>query len=334
MTNELHNFREALLQAVHTIRQGRPGALIHLLYTPELHDPLELVGETLREEGLIYPPAHLKTVSAGRDKSARLLTLDCRRVAGYLYESDECLDDPIFEQSITQSHAEIRLAQSHNAEVSNDERELSDHAIGGWVISTESAATLAARLRSFSTQQGVWGRWTNPFVLNLLWPTMSIGQRFAMIGEASWLAFDSNGVLRHYAAAADRAARDANVGESQSAPVGLDEHQIQLLNNVPLVRDLLSAWRSMLDEQGRVLPAGAEQVLYTHISRAQRSGLHAESVAIYAMTAVQLKGGATNDADWTRMVTLAAYDGLALRDLLETLPDPFWLSYGSPELNG
>lgn len=331
MTNELATFRAALLQAVRSAREARPDAHIHLVYSPELFDPLDLVGDARRDMGLIHAPDHLASVSADRDQSPRLLTLDCRRVASYLLESDAALDDPAFEQSITQSHAEICLAQAYNAELGNDEREFSEYAIGGWLISTESAKALAARLRSFSSQGRTWVRWTNHAILSTVWPSMTAEQRHAMLGDAAWLSFDAGAVLCQYAATVPAVAAPDVPGTVLTFAPRLDAQQLSRIANVPLVRDLLAAWKSMCETEGVALPRNAEIDLHAHVTRAQQAGLDAESVAIYTMTLVQLKQGACDDGEWRALVSHAAHEGLALRDLLDTLSDPFWTRYSMPE---
>ena len=336
MTIDLHTYRETLLRAIHAIRATEPAAHIHLVYTPELQDPLNLVGDTRRDTALIQAPAHLNAVVPDKENASRLLTLDCRRVAAYLLETDPGLDDPAFEHSITQSHAEVCLAQSHDRELNNDERDFSDCAIGGWLVGAESAKTLAARLHNFSRRHRQWVRWTNPSVLNALWPTMTPEQRFAMLGDATWLAFDGGGSLHRYAGWADAAtaASPTRPAAVVTYTPGLDGRQTQTLKNVPLVRDLFASWKAMREEQGKKPPATAEQQLHTLVSRAQQVGLDVESVAIYAMVAVQLKPGAIDDVEWTSLVSQAAHQGLALRDLLDTLSDPFWDRYSVLEHEG
>jgi hypothetical protein len=335
MTIDLNTHRQTLLRAVHAICKAQPAAQIHLIYTPELQDPLNLVGDTRRDVAFIHAPTRLKVIAPDREKAPRVVPLDCRRVAACLLEGDPGLDDPEFEHSIKQSHIEICLDQPHDAELSNDEREFSEYAIGGWLIGTESAKTLSVRLRNFSNQQRSWIRWTNPSVLSALWPTMTHEQRFTLLGDATWLAFDITGTLRHYAGNGGVATASADQAAAPRPFIpGLDQQQIQMLKNVPLVRDLIRSWKAMLEEQEKKLPANAEQLLHVHVRRAQQVGLAAESVAICTMVAVQLKPGATDDAEWIKLVRHAAADGLDLRDLLDTLSDVFWDRYGLFDYEG
>jgi hypothetical protein len=296
------------------------------VYTPELQDPLDLVGDDRRLLAPIQAPQHLNATTPRGANFPRLITLDCRRVASYLLETDPGLDDPAFEHSVTQSFAESVLAQSHDHELANDERDYSGNAIGGWIISTDSARVLAQRLSNYAIHQGALVRWTNPSVLSTLWPTMTPEQRSALLGGATWLAFDENGKLKRFAAGA----RDEGAGPIGAAGPRLDGRQLRMLKNVPLVRDLHARWKEMAEEQRRALPDDAQQRLHAHVDRAQRAGLDADSVAMYVMVAVQLKAGAVDDPEWTDLVGRAGREGLALRDLLDTLSDPFWERYGEP----
>jgi hypothetical protein len=335
MTIDLHTYRQTLLHAVHALRAIQPAAHIHLIYTPELQDPLNLLDDTRRDTALIQPAASLNALVPDKEHAPRLLTLDCRRVAAYLLETDQGLDDPAFEHSITQSHAESALAQSLNREVNNDERDFSECSIGGWLIGADSARTLAGRLCNFSHHRRAWVRWTNPSVLGALWPTMTPEQRFMLLGDATWLVFDDSGTLHQYAGKPDAATSSATLRAAAMAQTPLlDLQQIHRLKNVPLVRDLLESWKAMLEEQGRELPVNAEQQMHTFVGRAQQVGLGAESVSSYAMTAVQLKLGAADDTEWTSLVSNAVRDALALGDLLDTLSDRFWDRYSVLDHDG
>jgi hypothetical protein len=321
---ELHALRQQLLQEIALARQGGAATYLHLLYTPELYDPLGLVGDTRRASAAIRPGAALKAVAAEPEKAPRLLTLDCRRVASYLLESDPALDDPAFEASITQSHAEICGAQARDKLVQNDENELSEFSIAGWFVSAEDAAALAARFKLFSFQHRGWVSWTHPAFVHALWPTMSGAQRHAMLGGTIWLALSLDGELRRYAAAAGFAQSEA---ADPAAGAALDARQARMVRNVPLVRDLMLGWQTMREGQGQQLPGNAEQILHAHVLGAQDHGLDSDAVAMFAMTIVQLKDGASTDAEWTAMMRNVADHGAALRDRLAYLSDEFWERY-------
>ena len=233
MTIALHTYRQTLLRAVLAIRAGKPIAHIHLIYTPELQDPLNLVTDTRRETALVHAPTHSKFILPFKENAPRLLTLDCRRVAPYLLETDPALDDPAFEHSITQSHAETCLAQSHDRGLNNDEREFSDRAVGGWLVGTESARTLAARLYNFPSDRRSLVRWTHPSVLGTLWPTMTSEQRFLLLGDATWLVFDDNSVLQQFAITPGPEVASATMRSTAiSLTRKLSAHQLQRLQNV------------------------------------------------------------------------------------------------------
>ncbi len=318
---ELHALRQQLLHEIQHARQAGAAMHLHLLYTPELHDPLGLVGDTRRTTAVIRPSAFLDVVAAQRDKAPRLLTLDCRRVASYLLENDAALDDPAFEASITQCHAEICGAQTRDKVVRNDEAELSEFSVAGWMVSTDDAATLAARLQGFSFQHRGWVSWTHPAFVPALWPTMSAAQRAAMLGDATWLAVNLDGQLRRYAAPAGQAAPAA------AADAALDVRQARMVRNVQLVRDLMQGWQTICAAQQQALPGNAEQLLHAHVIGAQDHGLDSDAVAMYAMTIVQLNAGASGDTEWKTMMRAVADHGGALRDRLADLSDDFWERY-------
>jgi hypothetical protein len=330
MTLDLHTLRRQLLHEIQLARQSGETHL-HLLYTPELHDPLGLTGDTRRTSAVIRPAARLKVVAAEPDKAPRLITLDCSRVAPYLLETDPALDDPAFEASITQSHAEICNGQSRDKLVQNDEGELSEFSVAGWLVSTEDAKTLGARLNSFSLQNRGWVSWTHPAFVHALWPTMSAAQRAAMLGGATWLALSLDGKLRRYAASvADPGAHASDFSRAELsaiAPATLDARQVRMVRNVQLVRDLMQGWHAMCQSDGRPLSENAEQLLHAHVIAAQDHGLDSDSVVMYVMTIVQMKEGAGADSEWRNMMRAVSDHGYALRDRLAGLSDDFWERY-------
>ncbi|MES2320384.1 MAG: hypothetical protein V4631_23145 [Pseudomonadota bacterium] len=321
---ELHVLRQQLLHEIQLAREADAGMHLYLLYTPELHDPLGLVGDTLRASAVIRPGAALKVVAAQPDRSPRLLTLDCRRVASYLLENDPALDDPAFEASITQCHDEICGAQTRDKLVLNDEGELSEFSVAGWLVSSEDAAALAARLKGFSFQNRGWVSWTHPAFVHALWPTMSASQRAAMLGGATWLALSLDGQLCRYAAGAGHSRPDS---PAVAVDTALDARQARMVRNVKLVRELLPGWKAICTTQGRRLPANAEQLLHAHVIGAQDHGLDSDSVAMFVMTIVQLNDGASADAEWKSMMRAVADHGYALRDRLADLSYDFWDRY-------
>jgi hypothetical protein len=326
MPLDLQDLRQQLLREIQAARDAGAGAYLHLLYTPELHDPLGLLGETRRVSAPIRPSVALKVVSARPDRTPRLLTLDCRRVAAYLLETDPALDDPAFEASVTQTHAEICGAQARDKLPRNDESELSEFSVAGWFVTADDAATMAARLKDFSVQQRGWVSWTRPAFIHALWPTMDDAQRSAMLGGATWLALSPDGQLQRYCARPRHVTGNA-MSTPATADASLSAKQLRMVNNVQLVRDLMTGWDTMRQSEGLALPSHAEQILHAHVMRAQDHGLDSDSVAIYAMTIVQLKEGAHADAEWESMMRAVAEQGIVLRDCLAELSDAFWERY-------
>lgn len=333
MALDLQTLRRQLLDEVQFARQAGVGRHLHLLYTPELHDPLGLVGDARRPSAVVRPAVRSNVAAARLEKAARLITLDCRRVAPYLEETDPALDDPAFEASITQCHLEVCSGQSRDKLVRNDEAELSEFSIAGWLVSTEDAATLAARLNRFSPQNRGVLAWSHPAVIHALWPTMNATQRVAMLGGATWLALSLDGILRRYAAPAGNSGADAAGAPRGTAgnavDAAFDARQVRMTRNVQLVRDLMKGWHSICQSDGRQLPESAEQLVHAHVIAAQDHGLDSDSVAVYAMTLVQMKDGASADAEWRAMMRAVADRGYALRDQLAGLSDAFWERYVS-----
>ena len=332
MELELPAFRRQLLDEIHLARQAGAGPYLHLLYTPELHDPLDLTGDTRRLSAIIYPPMRLQAAAVRREKAPRLITLDCSRVAPYLLETDPALDDPAFEASITQSHAEICSGQIRDKLVQNDEDVLSEFSVAGWFVSKEDAATLALRLNSFSIQRRSWVPWTHAACVHALWPTMNDAQRGALLGASTWLALNLQGRLCRYVAPVEQVVGDAGSfsrtqwsGGADNA--AFDARQVRIARNVQLVNDLMLSFYSMCQSEGRPLPGNTEQLLHAHVLAAQDHGLDADSVAMYVMTIVQLKKGADDDAEWKTTMRGAADQGFALRDRLALLSDRFWERY-------
>ena len=333
MTITLKIFRQALLDAVRDAKKTAHHANVHLVYCPELHDPLKLVTDETRETSHISSSGAVNEAESGRNNVPRLITLDCRRVARYFLESDPSLDDPLFETSITQSYAETCLGNVPAAEIDNSDPSLCGTSVGGWIVTQESAYEFSRRLNNFTNfrpnRRRTKIRWTDRNVMSALWPTLTKEQRNALLGDASWFVYDLQGKLHRYAA--DKFARADDFTPIASS---LTSVQSQRLENVVLVRELLSSWQKILEQAGTQLPNNAENRLHVYVLDAQTYGLDADSVAIYAMTAVQLKDEATADSEWVKLVSHAAYNGLLLRDLMDQLSDGFWNRYYSISSEG
>ena len=328
MSIPFETFRQALLQAVRNAKRTARHANVHLVYCPELHDPLQLVADETRVTAHMRSPGTQREAASVHAHAPRLVTLDCRRVAAYFLESDPALDDPLFEASITQSYAETCLGDAPAAEIDNSDPHLSGASVGGWIVTQESAHEFSRRLNNFANsgpnRRRTAIRWTDRTVMSSLWPTLTKEQCTSLLGDASWFVHDLQGKLHHYAA-------DKFVQAEHSIPIAtsLDAVQSQTLQNVALVRELLPKWQEISEQAGTQLPNDAERRLHAYVRAAQTYGLDAESVAIYAMTAVQLKDEATADPEWIKLMTHVAYNGLLLRDLMDKLSDDFWNRYYS-----
>lgn len=319
-------FREQVLVALERAKTARPSAHLHLLYTPELHDPVPEAGDSRRDAARIRIPSHIAAIRPSDDGLPRLITLDTRRVAPYLLEHDAALDDPLLEASIDQAHAEAALGARADAHLDNADPELAAGAVGGWIVSDESATQMAQRIASFSAgwvadeghrpRQRQWMRWTQPQVLCSLWPLLSPEQRAALVGTGVWVAFDVAGRVRAFTA--------ADGSDHTPRPAELDAAQSAVLRNIPLVQELLAAWSQLAQDRGRGLPADAEHRLHLHLQEAQRLELPGSEVPVYALTAASLLAAATQSPQWQALLERARDLGPPFTLHLQQLPQDFW----------
>ncbi len=326
----LSDFRQPLLNAIQAAKALYPEAHLHLLYAPELADPLQLVGNERREVGLIggYPLLPQEP----EQSRARLVTLDCHRIASYLLESDPGIDDPLFESSITQSYGEVVLGEHVQPAITNDDPHSAVRTVCGWIISTKGAPAMARRISHMSTmldpalrQQTV--RWYHPACFDTLWPGLSADQKRGLLGEAVWFAHDLTGRLRRYEAkeAESEKAKDNTVQIRRLQPV-----QAQALEDVPIVAALAQSWKGLCTEQGKPLPDNAVEQLHRHVQVARTHRLDADDLAMYALVAVQLPSEAMHAPDMTQVLEQVSSRRSTLRDALRTLPPVFWQRYAPP----
>lgn len=322
-------FRRQLLAAVQKAKALQPDAHLHLLYAPELADPLQLADETRRAQALIRPVGVEQAWLGEAAQLPRVITLDCRRIASYLLESDPGLDDPLFEASITQAHAEVCLGLGVDTGLTNDDAGHAACTVCGWIVSEDSAATIAQRIGRQSRanhpgHRGEWVRWYNPIHLDAVWRSLTAEQRHSLIGNATWLAHDATARLTTYRAADHDAPERADTAPSVGR---LDRDQWQLLDNAVLVAGLARSWQGLCDAEGLTLPADATDQLHRHALTARRHGLDAQDLALYAMTAVQLPAGATQAPEFLQLLEQVVASGCDLGDGLRNLPDTFWQRY-------
>ncbi len=320
METDAQAFRRQVLDAVRAAQAQRPGAHLHLVYSPELTDPLQLLEDSRRETALIRP--------ANLDKDwndanfPRLVTLDCRRVAAFMLETDPARDDPLFESSISHAHAEVCLGELADTGIINDNPGPSTSAVCGWIASGQSAAELARRMarHSYPLRPGGyhhWLRWHNPIYLSALWSALSPAQQRALLGDALWIAHDPIGELRTYQANP----RDTMPGEVEVTFRPADE-QWARYDAAPVVGELACNWRANTD--GKPLPPDAIERLHRHLADARRLGLRREDRRLYAATLAQLPAGAERVPEWLALLEQVARDETKLRDGLGKLPEHFW----------
>ncbi|UWE18454.1 hypothetical protein [Herbaspirillum huttiense] len=319
----LSHFRREILDAITAVKRQQPLSCIHLVYAPELADPLELLGDGKRDVAFIKP-AMLNVAGWHEDACPRLITLDCRRVAAYMLETDVGMDDPLMESSISQSYAETLLRQRVNILQTNDDPGQAQRAVCGWIVSTDTAAQIAARISASSCgvdihQRRSSVRWYNPDYLEVLWPTLTTAQKQNLLGEGVWIAHDGNGRLKTYASE-----HEAALSPLPSSAVRLDSMQWLQLENVPLVQQLLQHWNNLCHETARPLQPDAREQLHQWVHRARQSGLDGEDIAVYAITAMQMPIGFAEDAELIAAVRNAVQQGDKLSQSLPALLDRYW----------
>lgn len=319
----LSHFRHAILEVIAAVKRQQPRSYIHLVYAPELADPLELLGDSKREAALIRP-ATLNVTGWPKDACPRLITLDCRRVAAYMLDTDVGLDDPLMESSISQSYAETLLGQRVNILQTNDEPGQVERTVCGWIVSTETAAQISVRISTSSSGMDIhrrrsWVRWYNPDYLEVLWPTLTATQKQNLLGQGVWIAHDGNGRLKTYASE-----HEAALGPLPPSAVRLDTMQWLQLENVPLVQQLLQQWKNLCHDTARPLQPDAQEQLHQWVHCARQIGLDGEDIAVYAITAMQMPSGFAEDAELIAAVKNAVQQGDKLSQSLPALLDRYW----------
>jgi transposase-like protein len=319
----LSHFRRAILDAIAAVKLQKPQSYIHLVYAPELADPLELVGERKREVALIKPSVPNVT-GWSEEALPRIITLDCRRVAAYMLETDPGIDDPLMESSISQSYAETILQQRVNILQTNDDAGLAERAVCGWIVSTETAAQISRRINSSScsidiNRRKYWVRWYNPDYLDVLWPTLTDSQQHNLLGQDVWIAHDEKGTLKKYSYEHETA-----LSQLPQVAVRLDSMQWSHLENVPLVQRLLQQWHGLSQETARPVQPDAQEQLHKWVHRARQSGLDGEDIAVYAIAAMQMPSGLAEAPEFIEAVKNAVQQGDKLSQSLPALLDRYW----------
>jgi hypothetical protein len=294
-TRQSH-LRQTLLQQLRAALTQRSAAQVFLLYSPGADDPLGLrdlaasPDADLAADGA--PPAkpHTRTVArmpwAGMPEAhqSRVIELDCRKVAAYLLESHPGLDDPLLEESFT-------LAASYlDGQPEAETSEPRGRHVAGWLVSTDPASAIARRLANADAPldtraaAGYGVAWHDPRVVGGLWASLNAAQRLALLGpHTTWIAVDAPGQIVQWSASASDGTADARTATTA-------KQKAHLLDE-PAVLSLLEAWRSQCAEQGRTLPANAQERLHGHVAQARGAGLDGEDLQVYALWATRLHPG-------------------------------------------
>lgn len=328
MERQISNMRAAVLGQLSACLKISPDAQLHLVYLPELSDPLTLAADERRAFALIQPPA--SSLAIRPDQGARLITLDCTKVAAYLLETHPALDDPVLESSITQVWQESAGRAAHDRALHNDEPDLSNLAIGGWIVSNECASVIAQRFRHAApyyraSGHTYWVRWFCPDHLHTLWPTLTEPQRVALLGNATWVGIDPFGQIKVYRA--DYSAELASTPSNANKTRQLSRDQILAVEEVPAVRDVVERWRDQAQLEGSALPPDAVIRVQSLIREAKDLGIRGAGLTTYALQALPLQDQARRDPDWLAAIRDLLVEGLPLTELHERLQPQFWQSW-------
>jgi hypothetical protein len=282
---------------------------------PGTEDPLQLLAGHARVQAIARD---LLQVDADEAFLPHVITLDCRKVAAYLLETDTALDDPLLEASIALAAEGI---------VGDDGRA---HAVCGWLASPDDASTIARRLGQAAhrfdsgARRAVRVRWHDPRVLSHLWPQLPAAQRTALLGtKLVWVAVGAmNRVTVFDAEASETVTTDR-------APVQLDTTQWTRLRHVGMVNRLLELWRERLQEAGQTLPEDAIDVLHKHTAQASAHGLDGRDAQTYVLLAVKLTPGIERDPHWRDAIQAATDAPGTFEDHANALPATFWERYAA-----
>lgn len=325
MPAPLLTFRNQVLAALQAARSRWPGSRLHLLYAPGHDDPLGLARSSespMRDTALV---PWVEGAGDGKPQYLRIVEFDCRRVAAYLLETDPAFDDPLLEDTITRAHHTLSATASGSA----GDRGVGQH-LCGWLISPDSAGTIARRFATASQQvdpverRRSWLRWHDPRTMALLWPGMTEVQKIALLGEQlAWLAFDGAGHLVEFSSPAAVLGRTP---QPASSSLNMTKQQWIAAHHVGLVNHIVDAWRSQHDTP---MPRDAAAVVQGAVLSAEAWGLDGRDLQVFVMTAVALHRGFETDPALHVAVQGAAHEPGTLGDRFDALPPHFWARYRS-----
>ncbi len=324
MQKQIQSFRAEVIERVLDAQRHLSGGHLHLIYSPELADPLRLKSSDIQRDTASIMPKRLPKEWAG-DDFPRVVTLDCTRIAKYLLDTDAGRDDPLFEASISQVYSEVVLNERASLAIVNDNPGPSESAICGWVVSRQTASQFAHRVQSHAypargPSDRIWVRWHNPVYLFALWPALESLQRKALLGDAIWIVHDLQGTLRSLHVEGDTVdQRDREID------FRADEMQWRRFDNAQTVAQLLRNWRAQSETGTSNLPEDASDRLMKHLLAACRLGLRGDNRAIYAMTLSRVSSDAEDVPEWKALIEQTVRGEMALRDGLVMLPEHFWI---------
>ncbi|MCM5682175.1 DUF4123 domain-containing protein [Schlegelella sp. S2-27] len=329
----LTDFRRQVLDTLQSAQARWAESKIFLFYAPGYDDPLGLAqpGTPPRRGTALVRWA--AGAGYGEAHYPRVFELDCRRVAAYLLETDPALDDPLLEDTITRSHADL-----HAPAPEPDLNEGTGRAICGWLVSPDDAATIARRFTTCSQRtdpsdrQRRWLRWHDPRTMTVLWASMGHDQKTALLGnQLLWLAVDAAGHLVQFEAPAPDAAapQPADPVERLLAQPALHvtPPQWASMHHVGLVNHLVEAWR---EREAEPLPRNATEKVHHLVVQADAWGLDGRDLQTFVLIALGLHGIFQQDPALVTAVRHAGLNPGTLSDHIAELPEEFWERYRQP----
>jgi len=326
MTKDLAAFRREILDALQVARRRWPEAKLYLLYAPCFDDPFRLTDESTTSKRTTALIPFAKGAGYEKQHYPRVIEFDCRKVAPYLLETDPALDDPLFEASITAAHQSLTATTQEP-----DGEEGTGSCLGGWVVSPDSADTIARRLYNGSQRtdradgRRYWLRWFDPRMMALLWPQLTTPERTALLGEQlSWIALDA---AKHLVEFSSLVPRDDASPAPGSPSLPVTQPQWVAAHHVGLVNHLVEVWRVQHDG---ALPNDATHIVHREIVRAESVGLTGRDLQAFVLAAAGLCAGFEQDPRLQAAVRHAMQEPGTLSERIRDLPSEFWERYARP----
>ena len=160
----------------------------------------------------------------------------------------------------------------------------------------------------------------NPLHTSTLWPTLTAAQRYALLGDAHWIAFDLTHRLSTYKCVDEESKTIKTAQKLQ-----FNEEQWSRYDAAPVVGSLVE---KMIAADG-VVNENVIERLYQHLRDAGRQGLRRENRRLYAMTLIYTGERAGDAPEWKNLIERVRKGETTIREGLMDLPPTFW----NPQIN-